>query len=75
MVSQKGDLSLGHFLVKKAGHPSYDGWQVSLHLLVGEEENVLLLSPAPVPQDVGEEGAVVPRYVLNEGAEENFKSS
>ena len=75
MVGQKCDLSLGDFLVKKGGHPSYDGWKISLHLLVCEEKNVLLLSPAPVPQYMGDEGAVVPRYVRNKGAEENLKSS
>ena len=75
MVRQLGDLSLGHILVQEPAHLPDDGRQVSLHLLKCEEENVLLFPPAPVTEDVGDEGAVVAGHVLNKGAEENLKSS
>ena len=75
MLRQAGDLNVGHSLVQEPGHLPDHSWQVLLHLLVSEEQDVLLSSLAPVTKNVRDEGAVVAGHVLNEGAEENFESS
>ena len=45
MLIQVGVHLLGaESLAKKVGHPAHHPGQVGLHLLVGEEEEVLLMS-------------------------------
>ena len=51
-VLQSGDLLGAESFAQEAGHSAHHPGQVGLHLLVGEEEQVLLMPVVPVGEDM-----------------------
>ena len=75
MVSQSLHVSVGKVLVQETGCSSYDTGKISLHFFICEEENISLISPPPISENVGEKRTVVPGNIINKRIKEYFESS